>query len=103
MDKHTPGPWDTNGLRIWAKFAYSDSQAFELATMSHFVPCTEREATARVMAASPELIEACELMLQWFAAEDDHSLMPDFYARVDLCRRVEIAVRAALAKARGEK
>lgn len=88
MDKHTPGPWDTNGLRIWAKFAYSDSQAFELATMSHFVPCTEREATARVMAASPELLEALE------------SLLTDVGRASSLPGAVK--ARAALAKARGD-
>jgi hypothetical protein len=62
--KGTPGPWETNGLRIWAKVLFSESQALELATMSHFVPCTERQATARLIAAAPDLLDALEAVVR---------------------------------------
>ncbi|PTE02684.1 hypothetical protein [Pandoraea apista] len=93
-DKHTPGPWDTNGLRIWAKVAYSDSQALELATMSHFVPCTEREATARLTAAAPELLEALE-QIERLSRTADAKL-------VNVRAMLGDIARAALSKARGE-
>ena len=43
-----------------------------------------------------EMREACELMVKWFDAENDHKLMPDFYHRMELCGKVEKAARAAL-------
>lgn len=43
-----------------------------------------------------EMREACELMVKWFAAENDHNIMPEFWHRVELCKQVEDKARAAL-------
>ena len=60
------------------------------------------EANARLIAAAPELLEACKRMMLWFEVEDDHSKMPEFMHRVDLCNQVEMLASAAIAKATGE-
>ena len=56
---------------------------------------------ARLIAAAPELLEAAELVLAWYEAEDDHSKEPDFYKRVSMCSKSEDAIRAAIAKVKG--
>lgn len=58
------------------------------------------EADARLIAAAPELLEACMAMLEWDDREKDHAV--DFYARMDLCRAAFDKARAAIAKATGE-
>lgn len=51
--------------------------------------------------AAPDLLAAAELVLAWYEAEDDHTKVPDFHERVEMCRESETALRAAIAKARG--
>ena len=63
----------------------------------------EKKANARLISAAPELLEACRQMMRWFEVEDDHSQMPEFMDRVDLCKQVEILASAAIAKAIGEQ
>lgn len=53
-----------------------------------------------VIAERDELLSAAELVLAWYEAEDDHSKEPDFYKRIEMCRQSEIAIRAAIAKAK---
>ncbi len=57
----------------------------------------ETEANARLVAAAPELLEACEAMLAWDDREKDHAV--DFYARMELCRKAFDSARIAVAKA----
>ena len=61
----------------------------------------ELEANARLIAAAPELLDAVELVLAWFEAEDNHSKEPDFYKRLEMCRESEDAIRAVIAKVEG--
>ncbi|KCB52897.1 hypothetical protein L537_3393 [Bordetella hinzii 1277] len=58
-------------------------------------------ANARLIAAAPELLEACMAMLEWDDREKDHAV--DFYARMDLCRAAFDKARAAISKAKGEQ
>lgn len=87
----TPGPW-------WV-----DVHRNVLAPGGKMVafPCIQdglnEWANARLIAAAPELLEACQMMAEWFAREEDHAV--DFYARMELCRRVEELTAAAIAKA----
>ncbi|ODN63466.1 hypothetical protein BA763_08100 [Burkholderia cenocepacia] len=67
---------------------FSDSQALELATMSHFVPCTERAATAQLMTAAPDMAEILEII----AADADAG-------EILLTSGIRIALDAALIKA----
>ena len=61
----------------------------------------EKKANSMLIAAAPELLEACRQMMRWFEVEDDHSQMPEFMDRVSLCKQVEILASAAIAKATG--
>ena len=55
----------------------------------------------RLIAAAPELLEACRQMMRWFEVEDDHSQMPEFIDRFSLCKQVEFIAASAIAKATG--
>ena len=63
----------------------------------------EKKANSMLIAAAPELLEACRQMMRWFEVEDDHSQMPEFIDRFSLCKQVEILASAAIAKATGEQ
>ena len=63
----------------------------------------EKKANSMLIAAAPELLEACRQMMRWFEVEDDHSQMPEFMDRINLCQQVEILASAAIAKATGEQ
>ena len=61
----------------------------------------EKKANSMMIAAAPELLEACRQMMRWFAVEDDHSQMPEFIDRFSLCKQVEFIAASAIAKATG--
>lgn len=86
MSKHTPGPWsrdkndslcspDGRQVYVWNS-GLGNSYRSE-----------ETDANARLIAAAPELLEACE------AAE---------WNSLDLPEHVRIKLQAAIAKAKGE-
>lgn len=91
--KHTPGPW----------FHYDDrssTERHEIVAMGKTVArvyCTngceaEDKANARLIAAAPDLLEACEAMLEemqvWETEQGEHP--------------AATLARAAIAKAKGE-
>jgi hypothetical protein len=91
---HTPGPWSNE--RIW------DTPASRIHARVHGVPVAlaeaftmrgagEKEANARLIAAAPELLEACELVIGSMAVGAD-----------DFSQEVLRRVRAAVAKAGGK-
>lgn len=59
------------------------------------------EANAHLIAAAPELLEACMAMIEWDDREKDHAV--DFNSRMDLCQAAFDKARAAIAKATGEQ
>jgi hypothetical protein len=94
MSKHTPGPWQYStkitasenhrGFSIRAaRWSISDVQPID-------VEGEEGEANARLIAAAPDLLEACRAVSAHYSASLDYQ--PAF---------VTLA-RAALAKATGE-
>lgn len=106
--KHTPGPWITNEADHDAPY-----QDIKIKAGKHHTVCTVwiddapvhdfnalQEANARLIAAAPDLLEAAKQVLAWYEAEDGHSKV-DFYERVEMCRKSEAAIRAAIAKAEG--
>ncbi len=97
--KHTPGPWHSTG-----RYVGSGHAKMNICECSDNSGCwsnaPEAVANARLIAAAPELLEACMAMLEWDDREKDHAV--DFYAGMDLCRAAFDKARAAIAKATGE-
>jgi len=97
MSKHTPGPWiaDTPPNRGgW--WIVRDAGGLELGSGVGVF----NQDDARLIAAAPELMDACLAMVEWDAREQDCAV--DFYARIELCRIAFNKVRSAIAKATGE-
>lgn len=70
MSKHTPGPWfpiesvnaETQGLHlIWSRSKPNETGV--LIARTCFAP--QSEANARLIAAAPELLEACRRAIDW--------------------------------------
>lgn len=80
MSKHTPGPWEYRG-HAWVQTA--DDKKTPIANFNFYAAT---EANARLIAAAPELLEACKVALGiiGFGAEHDQ-------------------ISAAIAKATGEQ
>ncbi len=64
MSKHTKGPWAINEFLVYAE----NGNGCTLATInstSKGISDEEAQANARLIAAAPELLEACQSSLQW--------------------------------------
>lgn len=110
-DKHTPGPWSCvpsipeEGVECF----WIENGAQRIAAVDG-PQNEEREATAHLIAAAPELLEALEKRAQVDAAYSRLALMdrdPDEHERLlqaieDAEDAAKDAARAALSKARGE-
>lgn len=99
--KWTPGPWHIvsagtcqGGERRRVQVKGSNGGG---AMMIDYEPCSEGEATARLIAAAPELYEALEEMMRQFEPAD-----PGNDDGVSDCDAIVLA-RAALARARGDE
>jgi hypothetical protein len=96
MAKHTPGPWSvgegTPDIAI-----ITDKVLVAMVTNDEDSPCEDDEqmANARLMAAAPELLEACEAALL-LAGDDD---LPDNGGYNGAA--ITDQIRAAIAKAEG--
>lgn len=107
MSKHTPGPWvrkNGNPTFVPLRAHHCEKLGFSIGFVSldDNDGCGEPAANARLIAAAPELLEAARLVIAWYEAECDPS-KTDFYQRMQMCRDSEDALRAAIAKATGEK
>ena len=97
MNKHTPGPWETDDIKSCDGHRYvlagnhEEAQVIARITLRTFVGPTqsESEANARLIAAAPELLESLRL----FVGENKTHTEGE---------RMEVA-RAAIAKATGEQ
>ncbi len=95
--RHTPGPWTVRGgSMVWSSHQYG----FDVATIDTFtgnaaiLPAGQREASARLIAAAPDLLAACKLALDRFQALEDaeEATEADIAARCavqDAIRRAE--------------
>jgi hypothetical protein len=98
--KHTPGPWTFEGAEI-----YGDTRYVARVYDWHNPNCDPRyhdingalkaegEANARLIAAAPELLEACQLYVR---ARNDGGM-----SMADLSGLADQAIYAAIAKATG--
>jgi hypothetical protein len=85
----TPGPWDMRGLTVFEH----DKTSMSIAVVTQHE--VNAKANARLIAAAPSLYDAASLFAS-SAVIDEHT------HRVTVDEYVLSAVRAALAKARGE-
>ncbi len=92
--KHTPGPWVADGCVIEH---FDAPLKFDIAvTRQHLIwtPDTEHaEANARLIAAAPELLEACKLAADALSTRDAIAL--------GIGRDAFLALVAAVGKAQG--
>ena len=103
--KHTPGPWyplpGRHNISIRYKTGDKDIPMINVASVrgqySDGCPYGTSEGNARLILAAPELLEACQAMIEWDDREQDHAV--DFSARTELCRVAFDKARAAIAKA----
>jgi hypothetical protein len=116
MNKHTPGPWHwVIQDRSMATLGVGQDPGIGDPHVLSVSPCkscegisenwewgkclTPSESDANLIAASPDLLAACQAMIEWDNEEKSHRL--DFYARMELCQRAFDLARAAIAKATG--
>lgn len=130
MSKHTPGPWEVShgghgsphGFVIDEYYVLNRTVADDVAIAADIVdPATQMpsEANARLIAAAPDLLEACQMFAEWLRREDAGSEghpwagkrgTPDCEAawrkwydeNLRLCGLAQELARAAIAKATGE-
>ena len=67
MAKHTPGLWEQSGCSVYIK-----DTAKPICLMSGPAEQEEREANARLIAAAPELLEACEEMVELLRLQEEN-------------------------------
>jgi hypothetical protein len=60
MNKHTPGPWEHRGNRVYRKDSY------EVAWIAGQGPHSEWQANAQLIAAAPAMYEALQATLAYF-------------------------------------
>ena len=102
---HTPGPWfierrtrDNETPYYWVTASEGNGWAND--RYMSVSGCID-EHDARLIAAAPELLEACLAMIEWDDRENDHAV--DFHKRMELCELAFQKARAASAKATGEQ
>lgn len=104
---HTPAPWLASqgmedDLTRWVIVAGGGGPRYHLATIANGQPgdCLETEgATARLMAAAPELLEALQFLLAASECADETGYVED-HGFVNL-EELQARARAAIAKAEG--
>lgn len=99
--KHTPGPWrvSADGVDVGSEDSFNPFGGCGCCG-SPWLTADDPEvakADARLIAAAPELLEACQAMIEWDDREQDHAV--DFSACTELCRVAFDKARAAIAKA----
>ena len=94
--KHTPGPWKRDERSRWLIVTDSGDQVAVVRGGDNYDPQDQpADDRARLIAAAPELLEACEYVADWIdrMAEDEE---PDGHDGA------HTTLRAAIAKATGE-
>lgn len=105
MTKHTPGPWKRLNIGIdkpGTLIVPQESNVADgyIASCNYVRSIDETTSNARLIAAAPELLEACQAMIEWDDREKDHS--NTFDERMAQCSRAFDLARAAISKATGE-
>ena len=117
---HTPGPWaiDWNVARldIFSGDAATLIASLRRSTLSPAIDDVAK-ANAKLIAAAPELLEACQTFAEWLRREEagcdrqgtahdtpeGRAVFSDwFYENVAMCDLAQKQARAAIAKATGD-
>jgi len=96
--KHTPGPWR---YEAGTKTIRAARENYWLCSMDSFDGAVDHEANARLIAAAPELLAACEDLVNLW----DEWVRYSEGLEEPLRRSIEMRVqqsRAAISKAKGE-
>jgi len=100
--QHTPGPWEAvidSQTPSWVWVAPADWHTRVCRVVLYAYEKEEQQANARLIAAAPDLLAAleagAECLVSWMEMAD-----PDYVREPD--EQVLAAMRAAIAKARGE-
>lgn len=119
MSKHTPGPWQyafEGGTTAFITEA-DGSTIICIRTTENTTAHKNLAANARLIAAAPDLLEACKTFAEWlrreemgFVAAGRSRDTPEgeaewrewFYENLSLCQLAQDQARAAIAKATGE-
>lgn len=102
MSKHTPGPWRfiANHPGCIPAFDIRDAEGMMVAYLGHTRTPGQAEANARLIAAAPDLLAACERLS--FAALRRESTMGDpcnLIAAIEELREAAQQARDAITKA----
>lgn len=96
MTKHTPGPWKAeDNMSNEHKGKGWIVRGVDGKPLTGWGSITTTEANARLIAAAPDLLAVCEAELEVYDGMDRSRLRVETLARI-------AALRAAIAKARGE-
>ncbi len=99
MSAHTPGPWSAFTAQVsqFSKTSRGTVAVEQTRAVVAELPAratAETEANARLIAAAPDLLAACQRIADWIEESDGDT--------GSMVRADAEAVRAAIAKARGE-
>ena len=88
--EHTPGPWKAEKFCIWAGETY-------VAGTQTGIGETTQQANAKLMAASPGMIDALNAVLEKFNSATMHDAPNGFvtYIDTDIDNQVQAAIKAA--------
>lgn len=90
--KHTPGPWE-HKPKSTTVYIGNKLQAIVSAEVGiKDIDWEEAEANARLIAAAPDLLNACKLALRFFSNDSG--------SNIDICKNY---IEQAIQKAEGEK
>lgn len=104
--RHTPGPWERGKVATHAVYIVQDGgERTQLATCIGDEPFgwDTADANARLIAAAPELLEACEAALEIVSIEFERARQAEDFCKGAVLGKVEETIGAAIAKARGEQ
>lgn len=101
--RHTPGPWKAGSKSVSAP---ETEDRLGLDVRLYGGNARDNRANARLIAAAPELLEACAAMIAWDEAEKaarpwNEDGGKGWHERLDACALAFEKARAAIAKATG--
>ena len=121
MNKHTPGPWKygaelSSRTGEWLISFDAGNRGRGIGIAETRPGSGQEEANARLIAAAPDLLEACETFHEWLVreeigfankwdrnTEEGEAKWREWYGEnLRLCALAQEQARAAIAKAKGE-